>query len=286
MSVPFVIHLIIFKYIPIAGWVMAFQNYKPGRAMFQQKWVGLAQFEALFSDPQFYLVLRNTLAMASIKLVMGTFFSILVAILIHETHNRPFKRSVQTISYLPHFVSWVVAANIVLEFISPRGPINGLLLRLNIIDEAILFMGKPRLFWWIIGGSHVWKTAGFGAIIYLAAMTGIDPQLYDAAQVDGAGRLQRIRHITLPGIQSTVVILLIMNIGHLLEAGFEQQYLLQNGLVQDYSEVMTIFVLKYGLRMQRFSFAVAAGIFRSMVSIALIFTANKIADKLGQETLL
>jgi putative aldouronate transport system permease protein len=286
MSVPFLVHLLVFRYGPIFGWVMAFQRYRPGRSFMDQEWVGLLQFQTLFADAAFYRVLRNTLAMASIKLVMGTFFAILVAILINETRNRPFKRTVQTISYLPHFISWVVAANLVLEVLGPRGILNDMLVGLGLSEERVLWMGRPDLFWWIIGWSHVWKTAGFGAIIYLAAMTSIDPQLYEAADIDGAGRLQRIWHITLPGIKPVFVILLILNIGQLMEAGFEQQYLLQNSLVMDYSEVFTIYVLRYGLQLQRYSFAAAAGIFRSVVSIILIIGANTVARRLGQETLM
>lgn len=286
MSVPFLVHLVLFRFGPMFGWLMAFQNFRPGKSLFDQKWVGLDQFRQLFQDPLFWRVLRNTLAMASIKLVMGTFFSVLVAILVNETRNRSFKRTVQTISYLPHFISWVVAANIVLEILSPRGIINEVLVNWGIVKDPILFMGKPKLFWWVIGWSHVWKTAGFGAIIYLASMTAIDPQLYEAADIDGASRLQRIWHITLPGIRATFVILLILNIGFLMEAGFEQQYLLQNGLVQDYSEVFTIYVLRYGLKLTRFSFATAAGIFRSAVSITLIVVANSVAKRLGEETLM
>ncbi len=286
MSIPFLIHLLVFRYGPIFGWVMAFQRYRPGRSFLDQEWVGLLQFQTLFADPTFYRVLRNTLAMAAIKLVMGTFFAILVAVLINETRNRPFKRTVQTISYLPHFISWVVAANLVLEVLGPRGILNDILVGTGLMQERVLWMGRPELFWWIVGWSHVWKTAGFGAIIYLAAMTSIDPQLYEAADIDGAGRLQRIWHITLPGIKPVFVILLILNIGQLMEAGFEQQYLLQNSLVMDYSEVFTIYVLRYGLQLQRYSFAAAAGIFRSAVSIALIITANTVARRLGQETLM
>lgn len=287
MSLPFVIHIFIFKYIPIAGWIMAFQNYKPALPFFKQTWVGLEQFIVLFSDLAFYRILRNTLAMAFIKLVLGTAASVFVAVLINETKNAHFKKSVQTISYLPHFVSWVVAANIVLNVLSPDGGIlNEILLKLRFIDKSVLWLGNEHYFWGIIGWSHVWKTCGFGAIIYLSAMTSIDPQIYEAADIDGARRLQRIWYITLPGIKSTFIVLLIMNIGHLLDAGFEQQYLLQNGLVQDYSEVFTIYILKYGLKMMRYSYAAAAGIFKSVVSIVLIFTANRIAKRFGEETLM
>lgn len=286
MTFPFLIHLIIFRYIPLGGWIMAFQDYKPQLGIFDQKMVGLKHFKELFSDKTFFYVVRNTIAMASIKLVLGTVFAILTAVLINETQNRHFKKSVQVISYLPHFVSWVVAANIVLDFLSPSGILNGLLINSGLIKESVLWMGEPKLFWWIIGWSHVWKSAGFGAIIYLAAMTAIDPQLYEAASIDGCGRIRKIWSITLPSIKPTIIILLIMNIGHLLDAGFEQQYLLKNSLVMDYSEVFTIYVLRYAFEHYRFSFAAAAGIFKSVVSIVLLLSANLVAKKLDQETLL
>lgn len=286
MSIPFVLHLILFRFGPIFGWIMAFQHFRPGRGFLEQEWVGFAQFQSLFRDRAFYMVLRNTLAMSAIKLVLGMGSAVVVAVLINETKNRPVRRVVQTISYLPHFISWVVASNLILEVLSSQGIANAILVGLGVIDKPVLWMAQPRLFWWIIGFSHVWKTAGFGAIIYLAAMTSVDPQLYEAADMDGANRLQRIWYITLPGIRSTFVILLILNIGHLMEAGFEQQYLLQNSLVKDYAEVFTIYVLRYGLQLGRYSFATAAGIFRSAVSIVLIVAANAAARRLGEETLL
>jgi putative aldouronate transport system permease protein len=289
MSVPFVIHLFIFRYVPLAGWLYGFTNANNAANMaipiFQQKLVGFDNFIAIFTDNIFLLTLRNTLAMSVIKLVLGTVFAILIAIMVHETRKGPFKRVVQTISYLPYFISWVVASNLVLEFLSPSGILNSVLVSLGLMKSPELFMGKPELFWWIIGWSHVWKNAGFGAIIYLAAMTGIDPQLYEAADMDGAGRLRRIWHITLPGIQPVIMIVLIMNIGNLLQAGFEQQWLLKNGLVQDVSWVFPIFVFEYGIKLSRYSFSVAAGIFESVVSLILLFTANRIAGLMKKETL-
>ncbi len=286
MSIPFLLHLLLFRVGPLFGWVMAFQNFRPGKPIFDQEWVGLKQFRLLFEDVLFWRVLRNTLAMAMIKLALGMFFSVLVAVMINETKHRMIKRSVQTISYLPHFISWVVGAHLVRESLMPNGVVNNLLMNLSLIKEPIFFLGKGEYFWWVIGWSHVWKTCGFGAIIYLAAMTSIDPQLYEAADIDGASRLQRIYHITLPGIRSVFVILLILNIGMLMEAGFEQQFLLRNPLVKDYAEVFRIYVLEWGLRRTRFSFAAAAGIFRSFVSISLVLMANAIANKMGEETLM
>lgn len=287
MSLPFIIYIIIFKYIPIWGWVIAFQNYWPAKGILEQTWVGLENFRILFEDPIFYQILRNTLAMSIIKLVFNMFFSILLALMLNEVRNLLFKKFTQTISYLPHFISWVVAANLVMNILSTDGGIiNEALLSLNIIDKPIMFMGIPKLFWWVVGASHVWKSVGFGAILYLAAMTSINPSLYEAATIDGASRLQRIWYITLPGIKPVIIILFIMNIGQLMNVGFEQIYLLSNGRVIEYSRIFTIFELEYGLKMMRYSFATAVGIFRSMVSLVLVFSANYVAKQMGEGRLI
>lgn len=286
MTIPFLAHVIIFRYVPIWGWLMAFQNYWPGKSIFQQTWVGFENFRLLFNDPVFYQVLRNTLAMSIIKLVFGTVSSIILALMLTEVRRIRFKKVIQTISYLPHFISWVVAANLVRDALSTDGGIvNEVLMKLRIIKEPIMFLGIPALFWWIIGASHVWKEVGWGAIIYLAAIAGIDPTLYESAMIDGAGRLKQIWYITLPSIRPTISVLLIMNLGWVLSSGFEQQYLLQNGRVIDYARVFTIYELDYGIKMMRYSFATAVGIFRSVVSIILVFSANQLAKRWGQERL-
>ena len=286
MTIPFLVHVIIFRYVPIWGWLMAFQNYWPGKGILQQTWVGLENFKLLFDDPVFYQVLRNTLAMSIIKLAMGTISSIALALMLNEVRRMWFKKAVQTISYLPHFISWVVAANLVRDALSTDGGIiNKVLMDLRIIKEPIMFLGIPTLFWWIIGASHVWKEVGWGAIIYLAAIAAIDPTLYESATIDGAGRLKQMWYITLPSIRPTISVLLIMNMGWVLSSGFEQQYLLQNGRVIDYARVFTIYELDYGIKMMRYSFATAVGIFRSVVSLVLVFSANQLAKRWGQERL-
>jgi putative aldouronate transport system permease protein len=286
MTIPFLVHVIIFRYVPIWGWLMAFQNYWPGKGILQQTWVGLENFKLLFDDPVFYQVLRNTLAMSIIKLAMGTISSIALALMLNEVRRMWFKKAVQTISYLPHFISWVVAANLVRDALSTDGGIiNKVLMDLRIIKEPIMFLGIPTLFWWIIGASHVWKEVGWGAIIYLAAIAAIDPTLYESAMIDGAGRLKQMWYITLPSIRPTISVLLIMNMGWVLSSGFEQQYLLQNGRVIDYARVFTIYELDYGIKMMRYSFATAVGIFRSVVSLVLVFSANQLAKRWGQERL-
>ncbi|MGZ7441250.1 ABC transporter permease [Paenibacillus sp. TH7-28] len=285
MCIPFVIWAFIFKYLPLWGWTMAFQNFKPARSFAEQEWVGWRHFRLLFEDSTFYRVLRNTLVMSSINLVLGFITAITLALLLNELKNVIFKRFVQTVSYLPHFISWVVASSIVLTVLSPDGIINLLLIKFHLIDTPVLWMGKGEYFWGILGATEVWKNVGWNTIIYLAAITSIDPSQYEAAEIDGANRFKRMLYITLPGLKSVIIILLIMNLGSILESGFEPQYLLGNGMNMDYSENLDIFVLKYGLGMGNFSLGTAAGIFKTVVSFIFLFSANFIAKRMGESRL-
>ncbi|NQX45121.1 sugar ABC transporter permease [Paenibacillus tritici] len=287
MAVPFVLWAFVFSYLPLWGWMMAFQKYKPGKSFFEQKWVGLQYFRELFQDEQFFNALRNTLAMSIMGLLAGFIIPIVFAILLNEVRLQVLKRFVQTVSYLPHFVSWVVAAGIITKMLSTdNGAVNDLLMGLNIISEPIQFMAKGNLFWGIVTASDVWKETGWNTIIYLAAISGIGPELYEAARVDGASRLQQVRNITLPGIRATIVILLIISIGHLISIGFEKQFLLGNNLVRDYSQTLDLYALNYGLGMGRFSFGTAINIFNSVVSVILLFTANGIFKKITKESII
>lgn len=285
MCIPFVIWAFVFKYLPIWGWTMAFQNYKPARSFSGQEWAGLKHFRILFEDSTFYRVLRNTLVMSTLQLVLGFVTAITLALLLNELKNILFKRVVQTISYLPHFISWVVASSIVLTVLSPDGIVNLLLTKLHLLDKPVLWMGKGNYFWGILAGTQVWKDVGWNTIIYLAAITAIDPSQYEAAEIDGAGRFQRMLNITLPGLKPVIIILLIMNLGNILESGFEPQYLLGNGMNLEYSENLDIFVLKYGLGMGSFSLGTAAGIFKTVVSFIFLFSANHIAKRMGESRL-
>lgn len=287
MSIPFVIWVFIFSYLPLWGWTMAFQKFKPGRSFWEQEWVGLEHFKTLFTDDMFYTVMRNTLAMSFMGLIVGFTIPILFAVVINELRHMFFKRLVQTVSYLPHFVSWVVVAGLVTQMLSTEnGIINDMLVWLRIIDEPIQFMAKGEWFWYIVVLSDAWKETGWNAIIYLAAIAGIGPELYEAAKVDGASRLRQIWHITLPGIRTTIVILLIMSIGHLISIGFEKQFLLGNNLVREYSQVLDLYALNYGLGMGRYSFGTAINIFNSVISIILLFAANGLFKKITKESIM
>jgi len=286
MSVPMLLYVLLFNYGPMWGWVTAFQDYKPKLGMLGSKFVGWKNFQWLFGRADFINSIRNTLAMSVINLVFGTVSSILLAILLNEVRNRGFKRTVQTVTYLPHFLSMVIVVGMAQNIFASNGAINQLLLSLGTVKEPVFFLGEGKYFWWLVGVINVWKEVGWNTIIYISAMTSIDPSLYEAAAIDGAGRFQRILHVTLPGIRSTFVILLIMNIGHLMEAGFEIQYLLGSSVVMDWSQTIDIFVLQYGISKQQYGVATAAGMFKSVVAIVLLVGANFVAKRLGEDTLI
>jgi putative aldouronate transport system permease protein len=287
MSIPFIIYVFIFSYLPLWGWTYAFQNYKPHLSFSEQQWVGFEHFVRLFSDEKFYQVLRNTLAMSFLGLIAGFTIPIIFALLLNEVRSSIFKRFVQTVSYLPHFVSWVVVASLVTTILSiDGGVVNDLLLSLGIIDAPINFMGKGEWFWYILTAVDQWKEMGWSAIIYLAAMAGIDPELYEAAKVDGAGRLRMMWNITLPSIRSTIIVLLIMSIGHLTTIGFEKQFLLGNNLTKEYSDVLDLYALTYGINLGRYSFGTAIGVFNSVVSIILLLVANGIMKRTTKESIM
>ena len=287
LSIPFVAYVLLFSYAPLIGWVMAFQQYKPKNGFFGSKFVGLDKFKFLFVDnPDFIRVIRNTLAMGVINLVLGFVFAIAFALILNEVVHKGPKKFVQTVSYLPHFLSMIIVCGILKDVLSiDNGIMNEILLKLNIIKVPLNFFANKGFFWWIVGFSNVWKETGWNSIIYLAAITAISPDLYEAASIDGAGKLRKMWNITLPGIKPTIFILLLINVGNVLNAGFEIQYLLSNGLVQSVSQTIDIYVLKYGISQTDYSLGTAAGIFKSVVSIILIYLANSAVKAAGEERL-
>ena len=283
MVIPLMVYVFIFCYWPLKGWAMAFQFFRPGRAV--QQWVGFDQFKFLFSDQAFFRIMRNTLGMSVINLVFGFVFAIFLALMLNEIKQRLFKRVVQTISYLPYFLSWVIACSMIAEFLSVNGTLNQLMMGLGIFKEPNIFLGNPAYSWWVVGWSNVWKSVGWNTIIYLAAITSIDPELYESAELDGAGRFAKMLHITLPGIKSTVLALVIMNIGWILNAGFEVQYLLSNGQTKNAIDTIDVFVIRYGMEQRNYSLATALGIFKTVVSIVLIAGANQMSKRFAKESL-
>jgi putative aldouronate transport system permease protein len=291
LTIPFIIFFFIFFYYPLWGLTMAFQIFRPELSFWDQEWVGFLHFQNLFTDKYFALALRNTLAMAIINLILHFVTAIVFALFLNELRLKTYKRIVQSISYLPHFLSWIIVCGLIANILAMEdGVLNNLLMWLRIIDSPIHWLGTPQYFWGIVGASNVWKSMGWNSIIYLAAMTAINPELYEAAAVDGCGRFGRMWHITLPCIKPTIVILLILNAGWILNVNFEVPYLLGNsGLVMDVSETIDIFVLRRGFGSRGIiglSYGTAAGMFKTVVSIIVIYSCNKIAGWLGEEKLI
>ena len=286
MSLPFVLYIVLFRYVPLWGWTMAFQDYKPYKTFVDQTWIGLRWFKQLFTEKEFLMYLRNTVGMSLISTALGYITAITIAVFLNEVRVIGIKRFVQTVSYLPHFLSWVIVCGLVSNVLSVSdGILNNVLLKLHFIKEPIQWLATPKYFWHIIGWTYVWKEVGWNTIVYLGAMTAIDPCLYEAAQIDGCGRLRKIWHITLPGIKPTIIIMMIMSAGHILDANFEMPFFLRNGLNWDVANTIDLYVLNYGFRLSRYGLATAAGIFKNAVNIFLLLLANTLAKRAGEERL-
>lgn len=284
MSVPFVVWLFIFKYIPLWGWTMAFQEVKPATfslSFFERTFVGVENFKKAFSDRIFTQTIINTIGTSVIGITLGTVSAIVFALMLNEIRFMKFKKITQTISYLPHFVSWVVIASIA-KMVCNDG---GLLDRMTGRDLKLLSTNSAMI-WFVICIINVWKEVGWDAIVYLSAMAGIDQGLYEAAKVDGANRLQRIWHITLPGIKPTIIVLLIMSIGSTLNVGMERQMLLSNAIVQDHTMVLSWFAYLRGIGNNNYGVGTAIGMFQSLVGITLLLIANKLASLFGESKLI
>ena len=277
MLLPGMIFLVIFSIIPMFGIVMAFQNFVPAKGIFGSKFVGLAQFQRLFMLPDFRQILENTLIIALSKIIIGTLLAIVFAVLLNECRNVRYKRFIQTAVYLPHFLSWVILAVMFSNIFSYTGIINQLITALG--GEPVMFMISNTWFRPIIIGTDVWKEFGYNAVIYVAAMTSIDPSLYEAADIDGAGRWKKIMHITLPGILTTIILMGTLSIGNVLNAGFDQVFNMYSPLVYRTGDIIDTYVYREGLVNIQYSFATAVGLFKSIISFALLTTAYKLADK-------
>ncbi|NMM54420.1 ABC transporter permease [Paenibacillus aquistagni] len=283
MVIPALLLIFVFSYIPMYGVLMAFQDFDIFKGFFASPWAGFKHFETFFASPEFYNVMRNTIVIALLKFCIGFPAPILLALMLNEVNRMFFKRIIQTISYLPHFLSWVIVSGFVISLLSTEsGSVNILLEKLNLIDQPVNFLSIPEYFWTILVTTNVWKEIGFGSIVYLAAIAGIDPHLYEAASMDGASRFKQIFLITLPSIMPVVTIFMILAIGNLLNAGFEDILLLaKNPILRPVSDVVDTYVYRVGLQNYRYSYATAVGLFKAVISVMLLTFANAVARKSG-----
>lgn len=286
LVIPALLWMFIFNYIPMYGLIIAFKKYDVFSGVFQSPWVGLDNFKEMFLDPGFYHTVVNTLKISLLKLIIGFPLPILFAIFLNEMKNQRLKKAVQTVSYLPYFISWAFVVSFMYILFSPtEGLINELLVNLHLIKEPIFFLGEQKSFLMLVIASDIWKNLGWNAVIYFAAIVGIDPQLYEAAIVDGAGRFNRMLRITLPALKPTVLMLLILNISYLLGQNFDQLFLMQNSLTKDTADIIDIYTYNLGLAMGRFSYATTVGLFRSCIAAILLVSANFASKKLTGESL-
>ncbi|MFK7697572.1 ABC transporter permease [Paenibacillus sp. HJGM_3] len=284
LLIPGILFFFIFCYIPMFGLIVAFKDYNIFKGVFASDWVGLQHFRDMLQVPDFYKVVRNTLLLNVLGLIVGFPAPIILALLLNEVRAKYFKRITQSLLYLPHFMSWIIMGGIIYNLLSPK---------YGIVNATMRFFGMEEIYfmieevWWVIVYtlSGVWAGAGWGTIIYLAAMTTIDPSLYEAAVMDGAGRWRKIIHITIPGIMPTVVILLILNIGHMVSIGVEHPFALQNPVVMNISDVISTYVYSAGIKQGLFGLTTAIGMSQSVINLVLVLGANYFAKRLGNEGL-
>jgi len=276
MLLPVVVYYLVFHYLPMYGAAIAFQDFNPVKGIFGSKWVGLENFQDFFSSFYFSRLMFNTIAINVLDLIFGFPAPIILALLINELRWNPFKRLVQTVTYLPHFISVIVVVGMLFDFLARDGLVNQVLAT----GDPIAFMQSPDWFRQLYVGSGIWQHVGWGSIVYLAAIATIDPQLYDAAKVDGADRFRQMWHITLPGIMSTIVILLILRMGSLMSVGFEKIILMYNPLTYETADVF-----RRGILQADFSFSAAVGLFNSVINFGLLLAANRISRRLTEHSL-
>ena len=283
--VPVLAYFLMFKYGPMYWTLIAFKNYRLADGLAGSPWVGLANFHKLFTSPDFIKILRNTLLLNLYSLVFGFPIPVILAVMLNEVHNVAFKKATQSFLYLPHFISWVIMGGILTQMLSPSSGVINMFLH-NVSGMTPYYFMAHNTSWVVVFVlSGIWKEAGWGTIIYLAAITGVDLELYEAAKIDGAGKLKQIWHVTLPGIRGTVAIMLILKMGSMMDVGFEQIYALMNNAVLDVSDVISTYVYRIGIQNIQYSYTTALGLFQSVIALILILTANKIVKMLGESGL-
>lgn len=282
LLLPGVIYYVLFKYVPMYGVTIAFKDFNFKKGILGSPWVGLDNYVYLFSQPIFGEVFRNSIVLSLLRLVFGFPFPIILALMLNEFHNQKLKKFLQTLIYLPHFISWVILGGILINFLSPSwGIINQLIKQMG--GTPIFFLAKPEYFRWIIVIESIWKEAGWGTIIYLAAITGIEQDQYEAAAIDGADHFKQMIYVTLPGIKTTIVLTFLLRVGSIMSNGFEQVLVLQNSQNQAVSEVFETYVYRMGILNSRFSFATTVGLFTSVVSLIFLIIADLFAKRMGEE---
>lgn len=282
MILPGLVYFIIFKYMPMGGLVIAFQDYQPFLGITGSPWVGFKHFIRLFTEPTFIMLLRNTLVLFALNIVIFFPLPIIVALMLNELKHRHLKNWIQTIIYIPHFMSWVIIVSITYVFMTlDGGLINELIASMGF--KKISFLTSPEWLRTIYIGQIIWKEIGWSTIIYLAAITVVDPQLYEAAEMDGAARLRKTWHVTLPAIRPVIITLLILKIGSTLDLGFEHMYLLLNSLNREVAEIFDTYIYTAGLKNGQLSFSTTVGLFKGVVGLILVMASNKLAKKMGED---
>jgi putative aldouronate transport system permease protein len=283
MALPVIAFYVTFCYVPMGGMLIAFQDYSPARGIWGSRWIGLENFTHFFTDYQFFRLIRNTLLLSAYLIVFSFPAPLILALLINELRSRPYKRAVQTISYLPHFISLVVVCGIIVDFTSSAGVINQVLGFFGV--SPVTFLMRPERFRGIFVVSDIWQHVGWSSIIYLAALSGIDPGLYEAAIIDGAGRFRQMLSVTLPSLLPTITILFIMRIGHIMSVGYEKVILLYNPTIYETADIISSFIYRRGVLNADYGFSTAVGTFNSIVNFLFVWLANRISKKLSETSL-
>nr|WP_233531476.1 ABC transporter permease subunit [Paenibacillus alkalitolerans] len=282
MLLPCLLFFVVFSYIPMGGLLLAFKEYKFNAGILGSPWVGFKYFETFFNDYQSWTLIKNTLIISSMKLFLGLPFPIILALMFNEVRNKRFKGITQSISYLPHFLSWVIVIGLVQRVLAPdTGLLNQAVQLLGGAGDTF-YMNEPEYFYSVMFWSHIWKGIGWDSIIYLAAIAGINPELYEAASIDGASKWRQIWHITLPGIRPTVIILFILSLGNILSAGFDQLYLLRMPGNMHLSDILDTYIIRVGLQGGQYGYATAVGLMQGLIGFLLVIVANRVSRRIGE----
>ncbi|MFD0695548.1 ABC transporter permease [Paenibacillus sp. GCM10027628] len=285
MLLPCIVFFVIFSYIPMGGLMLAFKNYQFNKGILGSPWVGFTYFKAFFNDYQSGMLIKNTLIISSIKVFLGLPFPILLALMFNEVKNRRFRGITQSISYLPHFLSWVIVVGLMQRVLAPDTGLLNEAIQFFGGDGSTFFMMESKYFYPLMFGSHIWQSIGWDSIIYLAAMAGINPELHEAARIDGANKWHEIWHVTLPGIRLTISILFILSLGSILQAGFDQIYLMRTPGNMELADILDTYIIRVGLQNGQYGYATAVGLMQGIIGLILVVAANRASRKFFDESI-